>query len=69
MFNQIGKATPARRTAGAAWVLPLLLLSIAANAASRTDVITYADDKSKWVLGQSATSTNVETGLEETRIE
>jgi RHS repeat-associated protein len=69
-MNQNGTSTRARRAAGAGCVLPLfLLLSITAHAASRTDVITYADDKSKWVLGQLATSTNVETGLEETRIE
>ena len=37
------------------------------NPTSRTDIITYEDNLSLWVIGQQKSSTNVETGLIESR--
>jgi RHS repeat-associated protein len=54
---------------GMALVLTAVAAALPAHAQtySRTDTITYADNLSKWVIGQQASSTNVETGLIESR--
>lgn len=49
--------------------LLLLPLSAAAQNYSRTDQITYNDNLSKWVIGQTASTTNTNTGSVAYRVE
>lgn len=68
-FNQPNKGKVAMKARGVVKGLGLLLsllpLAVQAQTYSRTDQIVYHDNLSKWVIGQTASSTNTNTGLVE----